>query len=34
VADFSERKAIVKCTVSSRGLACAEAEVIAVRMPA
>lgn len=33
VADFSARKAIVKCTVSSHGLACAEAEVIAVRMP-
>ena len=33
VADFSERKTIVKCTVSSRGLACAEAEVVAVRVP-
>lgn len=34
VADFSERKTLVKCSVSSRGVACAEAEVIAVRISA
>lgn len=33
VLEFGERKAIVKCTVSSKGLVCAEAEVVAVRMP-
>ena len=32
VTEFSERKAIVKCTVTCRGLVCAEAELLAVRM--
>lgn len=34
VMEFGERKAVVKCSVSSQGLLCAEAEVVAVRMPA
>jgi acyl-CoA thioesterase FadM len=33
VVDFGERKAIVQCKVSSRGVLCAEAELVAVRMP-
>lgn len=33
VVEFGERKAIVHCKVSSRGILCAEAEVVAVRMP-
>ncbi len=34
VMDFGERKAIVRCTVTCRGMACADAELVAVRMPA
>ena len=34
VVEFSERKALVQCKVSCRGLVCADAEVVAVRMPA
>lgn len=33
VADFGERKALVRCKVSCRGQLCAEAEVLAVLMP-
>lgn len=33
VTEFGERKAIVHCKVSSQGILCAEAEVVAVRMP-
>lgn len=33
VAEFTERKAIVACTVTCRGVVCAEAQVVAVRMP-
>lgn len=33
VKEFSERKALVACTVTSGGIVCAEAEVLAVRMP-
>lgn len=32
VAEFGERKAIVLCTVTCRGIVCAEAQVVAVRM--
>lgn len=34
VAEFGERKALVRCTVFCDGVACAEAEVIAVRVTA
>lgn len=34
VVDFGERKAIVKCTVTSNGVVCAQAEVVAVRIVA
>jgi acyl-CoA thioesterase FadM len=34
VVDFTERKSVVKCSVSSRGVLCAEAEMIAVRISA
>lgn len=33
VADFGERKALVRCRVHCRGVLCAEAEAVAVRMP-
>jgi acyl-coenzyme A thioesterase PaaI-like protein len=33
VTEFGERKAVVACRVSSQGVLCAEAQVIAVRMP-
>lgn len=33
VVDFGERKALVHCQVSCQGVLCAEAQVIAVRMP-
>ena len=33
VVEFGERKAIVTCSVSSTGMLCAEAQVVAVRMP-
>ncbi len=33
VAEFGERKALVKCSVTARGVHCAEAELVAVRMP-
>lgn len=33
VTEFGERKAIVTCSVSSQGMLCAEAKVVAVRMP-
>lgn len=33
VTEFGERKAIVQCKVSSQGILCAKAEVVAVRMP-
>lgn len=33
VVEFGERKAVVKCTVTCRGVVCAEAELVAVRMP-
>lgn len=33
VAEFGERKALVKCSVTAKGLLCAEAEVVAVRAP-
>lgn len=33
IVDFGERKALVRCKVSCRGQLCAEAEVVAVRMP-
>jgi acyl-coenzyme A thioesterase PaaI-like protein len=32
VVQFAERKAVVKCKVSSQGVVCAEAEVVAVRV--
>lgn len=32
--EFSGRKSVIKCTVTSRGVACAEAEVIAVLVAA
>jgi acyl-coenzyme A thioesterase PaaI-like protein len=32
VAEFGERKAIVLCTVTCRGVVCAEAQLVAVRM--
>lgn len=34
VVQSGERKAIVKCTVTCRGVVCADAELVAVRMPA
>ena len=34
VTEPGERKSIVRCTVTSRGMACAEAELVAVRMSA
>lgn len=34
VAEFGERKAIVRCSVTCRGVLAAEAELVAVRMPA
>jgi acyl-coenzyme A thioesterase PaaI-like protein len=32
VVEFGERKAIVKCMITCKGIVCAEAEMIAVRM--
>jgi acyl-coenzyme A thioesterase PaaI-like protein len=34
VVEFGERKALVKCSVTARGVLSAEAELVAVRMPA
>lgn len=34
VTEFGERKAIVRCTVTCRDVVCADAELVAVRMPA
>lgn len=33
VTEFGERKAVVECRVSSQGVLCADAQVVAVRVP-